>query len=95
MHDIVLGTGKRNSRRIGIIYSDIGTSPLYVLNGIWPASGDAPSRDDVVGGISCIIWSITLLPLVKYVRSIVSRYFCLTVYIQVLISLLFGTEEGL
>ncbi|KAJ7797662.1 potassium transporter [Mycena olivaceomarginata] len=63
---------------LGIIYSDIGTSPLYVLNGIWPASGDAPSRDDVVGGISCIIWSITLLPLVKYV----------------LISLLFGTEEG-
>jgi hypothetical protein len=51
----------------GIIYSDIGTSPLYVLNGIWPATGPAPSKEDVVGGISAIIWSMTLLPLLKYV----------------------------
>ncbi|KAF7348337.1 hypothetical protein MSAN_01787700 [Mycena sanguinolenta] len=63
---------------LGIIYSDIGTSPLYVLNGIWPASGGAPSEEDIIGGISAIIWSLTLLPLVKYV----------------FISLLFGTHEG-
>ncbi|KAF8139183.1 potassium transporter [Mycena galopus ATCC 62051] len=63
---------------LGIIYSDIGTSPLYVLNGIWPASGEAPSEEDVIGGISAIIWALTLLPLVKYV----------------FISLLFGTQEG-
>lgn len=53
----------------GIIYSDIGTSPLYVLNGIWPAAGPVPPAEDVIGGISAIIWSLTLLPLVKYVRS--------------------------
>ena len=52
---------------IGIIYSDIGTSPLYVLNGIWPPSGPVPSEEDVIGGLSAIIRSITLLPLVKYV----------------------------
>jgi hypothetical protein len=52
----------------GIIYSDIGTSPLYVLNGIWPTSGPVPSKEDVVGGVSAIIWSLTLLPLCKYVR---------------------------
>ncbi|KII86101.1 hypothetical protein PLICRDRAFT_44566 [Plicaturopsis crispa FD-325 SS-3] len=63
---------------LGIIYSDIGTSPLYVLNGIWPASGLAPSKEDVIGGISAIIWSITLLALIKYV----------------IISLYFGTTEG-
>jgi KUP system potassium uptake protein len=51
----------------GIIYSDIGTSPLYVLNGIWPSSGAVPSEEDVIGGISAIIWALTLLPLVKYV----------------------------
>lgn len=51
----------------GIIYSDIGTSPLYVLNGIWPGSGSVPSEEDVLGGISAIVWSLTLLPLVKYV----------------------------
>jgi len=63
---------------LGIIYSDIGTSPLYVLNGIWPTSGPAPSREDVIGGISAIIWSLTLLPLIKYV----------------FISLHFGSGEG-
>ncbi|TFK33003.1 potassium transporter [Crucibulum laeve] len=63
---------------LGIIYSDIGTSPLYVLNGIWPGSGPVPSNEDVIGGISAIIWSLTLLPLLKYI--------C--------ISLFFGTQEG-
>ncbi|KAG8988684.1 hypothetical protein FRB94_002992 [Tulasnella sp. JGI-2019a] len=63
---------------LGIIYSDIGTSPLYVLNGIWSSSGPVPSREDIIGGVSAIIWSLTLVPLVKYV----------------LIVLRFGTEEG-
>ena len=53
---------------VGIIYSDIGTSPLYVLNGIWPATGPVPSKEDVIGGISAILWALTLLPLLKYVR---------------------------
>lgn len=63
---------------LGIIYSDIGTSPLYVLNGIWPSSEPAPPREDVIGGVSAIVWSLTLLPLLKYV----------------FISLRFGTREG-
>ncbi|KAH9996962.1 potassium transporter [Russula compacta] len=63
---------------LGIIYSDIGTSPLYVLNGIWPTSGPVPPKEDVIGCISAIIWSLTLLPLCKYV----------------LICLRFGTHEG-
>ncbi|KAJ3545437.1 hypothetical protein NM688_g5626 [Phlebia brevispora] len=63
---------------LGIIYSDIGTSPLYVLNGIWPADGPVPSKEDVLGGISAIIWALTILPLIKYV----------------LICLHFGTTEG-
>ncbi|KAG8843145.1 hypothetical protein FRB96_004344 [Tulasnella sp. 330] len=63
---------------LGIIYSDIGTSPLYVLNGIWAASGPVPSDEDIIGGVSAIIWSLTLVPLIKYV----------------LIVLRFGTTEG-
>jgi K+ potassium transporter len=51
----------------GIIYSDIGTSPLYVLNGIWSTSGPVPPKEDVIGAISAIVWSLTLLPLCKYV----------------------------
>ncbi|KAF9046080.1 potassium transporter [Panaeolus papilionaceus] len=63
---------------LGIIYSDIGTSPLYTLNGIWPPSGPIPSEEDVIGGVSAIIWSLSLLPLFKYV----------------IMSLFFGTKEG-
>ncbi|KJA24112.1 hypothetical protein HYPSUDRAFT_39258 [Hypholoma sublateritium FD-334 SS-4] len=63
---------------LGIIYSDIGTSPLYVLNGIWPSSGPVPSKEDIIGGVSAIIWSLTLLPLIKYCFIVLS----------------FGTGEG-
>lgn len=35
-----------------------------MLNGIWSAT---PPAEDVIGGISAIIWALTLLPLVKYV----------------------------
>jgi KUP system potassium uptake protein len=51
---------------LGIIYGDIGTSPLYVLNAIFPAAGDLPSTEDVIGGCSAVIWSITIVPLIKY-----------------------------
>lgn len=45
----------------------MGTSPLYVLNGIWPPDRAVPSKEDIIGGISAIIWALTLLPLIKYV----------------------------
>ena len=56
---------------------DIGTSPLYVFTGyssddgsvtyrrIFPNS-TGPAREDVVGAVSCIVWSLTLIPLIKY-----------------------------
>lgn len=31
---------------------DIGTSPLYVLNAVFPSSGSAPSKEDVIGAVS-------------------------------------------
>ena len=79
----------------GIIYSDIGTSPLYVLNGIWPASGPVPSEEDVIGGISAIIWSLTILPLIKYVSAASDIDFTPTeMTIQFFFVLRFGTHEG-
>ena len=44
-----------------------------MLNGIWSSAGDAPSEEDIVGGISAIVWSLTLLPLLKYVRVAVEK----------------------
>lgn len=50
---------------LGIIYGDIGTSPLYVMKAI--LGTHAISRDIVLGGISCIFWTLTLQTTVKYV----------------------------
>ncbi len=50
---------------LGIIYGDIGTSPLYVMKAI---VGDGPIDPTVVlGGLSCVFWTITLLTTIKYV----------------------------
>lgn len=50
---------------LGIIYGDIGTSPLYVLNAI--INGKQISEDLILGSLSCIIWTLTLQTTVKYV----------------------------
>lgn len=49
---------------IGVIYGDIGTSPLYVYSSIFSA-GD-PSNDDLVGALSLIIWSLLWMVTLKY-----------------------------
>src|SRR5690349_18737771 len=50
---------------LGIIYGDIGTSPLYVLNAIM--SNKTISEELVFGSLSLIIWTLTLQTTVKYV----------------------------
>ncbi len=50
---------------LGIIYGDIGTSPLYVFKSI---VGTTPISSEVVlGGLSCIFWTLTLQTTIKYV----------------------------
>ncbi len=50
---------------LGIIYGDIGTSPLYVFNAI--INSKEISELLIVGGLSCIIWTLTLQTTIKYV----------------------------
>lgn len=50
---------------LGIIFGDIGTSPLYVLNAI--TSGRIISEELIIGALSCIIWTLTLQTTIKYV----------------------------
>lgn len=50
---------------LGIIYGDIGTSPLYVMNAI--CNGKIVDSDLIIGALSCIIWTLTLQTTVKYV----------------------------
>lgn len=50
---------------LGIIFGDIGTSPLYVLNAI--TNGKVITEDLIIGVLSCIIWTLTLQTTIKYV----------------------------
>ena len=66
-HTAVSGAGLLIA--LGIIYGDIGTSPLYVMSSILK-SGRVPDFIDpvlVLGGISCVIWTLTLQTTIKYV----------------------------
>jgi KUP system potassium uptake protein len=53
----------------GVIYGDIGTSPLYVYSSTFSSQ---PSWDDLVGAVSIIIWSLTLIVTVKYSLIVLS-----------------------
>ena len=52
---------------IGVIYGDIGTSPLYVYSGTFTSP---PSKKDLLGVLSLIIWSLFMMVTVKYVLII-------------------------
>ena len=43
---------------LGVVYGDIGTSPLYVMASVFD---NPPSEADIVGVVSLIIWSIGAL----------------------------------
>jgi KUP system potassium uptake protein len=82
---------------VGVIYGDIGTSPLYVYSSVFTG---APSRADLMGALSLIIWSLVLMVTIKYILivlradndgeggtfstySLLSRYVCSLCYICV------------
>ena len=54
---------------LGVVYGDIGTSPMYTLKAIISGNGGLPtmSQDVVLGALSLIIWTLTLITTVKYV----------------------------
>lgn len=50
---------------LGIVFGDIGTSPLYVMSAIF--GKNAITEDLVLGGLSCIFWTLSLQATFKYV----------------------------
>ena len=50
---------------IGIVYGDIGTSPLYVYSSTF--TDGVKHNDDILGVLSLIFYTLTLIPLFKYV----------------------------
>jgi len=56
---------------IGVVFGDIGTSPLYTLRTVFaPEHGLRPGSEEVYGVVSLIFWAITLIVSVKYVTFI-------------------------
>ncbi|MGY3750780.1 KUP/HAK/KT family potassium transporter [Vagococcus acidifermentans] len=54
---------------MGVVYGDIGTSPLYVMKAIIEGNGGLAtiSEDFILGAVSLIFWTLTLLTSIKYV----------------------------
>jgi KUP system potassium uptake protein len=61
------GFGALTIGAVGIVYGDIGTSPLYALDQIFFGRAGLPrTPDSVLGGISLVIWTITVIVAIKY-----------------------------
>ena len=79
MSELVAGGQHINTKKLtaigvlvslGIVFGDIGTSPLYVMKAIVNArtnGGNMPFEEYIEGALSCIIWTLTLQTTVKYV----------------------------
>ena len=52
---------------IGIVYGDIGTSPLYVMKSMLGVNNGHVSKNLILGGVSLVIWTLTLQTTIKYV----------------------------
>ena len=54
---------------LGVVYGDIGTSPMYVMKAIVSGNGGLASisEDTVLGALSLVIWTLTLVTTIKYV----------------------------
>ncbi len=52
---------------IGVVYGDIGTSPLYTMKEIFSAGGVGVSEANVIGAVSTLLWTIMTIVTLKYV----------------------------
>jgi len=52
---------------LGVVFGDIGTSPLYTLKTVLSLAGDKPDAFTVLGSLSLVIWTLIIVTSVKYV----------------------------
>jgi KUP system potassium uptake protein len=56
---------------IGVVYGDIGTSPLYALQGIiFGGENKSPTESDIIGSLSLVVWALTLAVAIKYLTLV-------------------------
>ena len=52
---------------LGVVYGDIGTSPLYTFKVVLGAAGKHPAPEAVLGSLSLIVWTLIIVTTVKYI----------------------------
>jgi KUP system potassium uptake protein len=52
---------------LGVVFGDIGTSPLYTLKTVLAITGDMPDHLAIIGSLSLIIWTLIIVTSIKYV----------------------------
>ncbi|HJU38683.1 MAG TPA: KUP/HAK/KT family potassium transporter, partial [Tahibacter sp.] len=57
---------------VGVVYGDIGTSPLYTLKEAFGVHGVPPTPDNVLGVLSLIFWALILVVSIKYATFIMA-----------------------
>ncbi|KQU98063.1 potassium transport protein Kup, partial [Mesorhizobium sp. Root102] len=55
---------------LGVVYGDIGTSPIYAFREALHASPGTDTRGDVLGVLSLIVWALTIIVTIKYVAFV-------------------------
>jgi KUP system potassium uptake protein len=65
---------------IGVVFGDIGTSPLYTLQEcLHSRHGVAPRPENVLGVVSLIVWSVTMVVTVKYLGFMMRDHFLIPI----------------
>src|SRR5450755_835396 len=52
---------------LGIVFGDIGTSPLYTLKTVLNLTGSNPSPEVILGVLSLVLWTLLVITTIKYV----------------------------
>jgi KUP system potassium uptake protein len=53
---------------LGIVFGDIGTSPLYTFKTVLDLTGDKPDATTILGSVSLIPWTLFIITTIKYVN---------------------------
>src|SRR5215208_4259891 len=64
------GTAALTLAALGVVFGDIGTSPLYALDAVFHETDVKPDEASVYGVISLVFWAITTIVSVKYIALI-------------------------
>lgn len=65
---IKAGTPLLGLAALGIVFGDIGTSPLYTFKTVLDLTGSRPDATTILGSVSLILWTLVIVTTVKYVN---------------------------